>query len=219
MSISVTTHPNFSEQITAALTVPDFDGRKGQHSMAMAGRLVNRLPSREGEPRVGAVMLLLYPINDVLHVVYTKRPDSMRNHSGQISFPGGRLDAGETLQEAALRELWEEVGVSAETLTVLGQLTQMYIMPSDFLVHPFVAYTPQRPEFVLNPDEVETLLEVPLAQLLDPITRQEEDRTFPLFNNRTISVPFYAIDHHKIWGATAIITGEFIERWRAAHAP
>ncbi len=183
----------------------------------MAGRIFDRPASREGDPRLGAVVMLLYPIDGALHIVYTKRPETMRNHSGQISFPGGRRDEGETLQEAALRELNEEVGVSAENLTILGQLTKMYVGPSDFLVHPYVAYSAERPNFVINPAEVATLLEVPLPTLLDPSIRLSEDRKFPLFNNAVVDVPYYAVDGHKIWGATGIITGEFLARWRTAH--
>lgn len=185
--------------------------------MGMAGRLVDRPPTMAGDARVGAVMMLLYPVDDALHIVYTKRPDSLRDHSGQISFPGGRKDEGETLGEAALRELWEEVGVSAETITVLGSLTPLYILPSDFMVHPFVAYANVRPNFIPNPAEVATLIEAPLPTLLDPATRREEEWTFKQFNNRKMTVPFFHVDEHKIWGATAIMTGEFLARWRTLY--
>lgn len=184
--------------------------------MAMSGRLVDRPKSKAGEPRVGAVVVLLYPIDDVLHIVYTKRPSSLRDHSGQISFPGGRKEDDESLEQAALRELEEEVGVSAESIHLLGRLTKMYVLPSDFVVHPFVAYAPQRPNFIPNPDEVATLIEAPLPLLLDPATRCEEERTFKNFNDFTTLVPYFDVFGHKIWGATGIMTGEFVVRWRTA---
>ena len=202
------------DDLTRALNLPNFDSHMAKLTMGMAGRLVDRPADKAGEARTGAVMLLLYPVNGVLHVLFTKRPDSLRDHSGQISFPGGRVDDGETLQEAALRELWEEVGIVPDDVTVAGRMPQLYIMPSDFMVHPFVGYTAQRPEFVINPDEVEVLLEVPLPLLLDPSTRQEEEWTFERFGGMKLNVPFFQVDEHKIWGATAIMTGEFLERWK-----
>ena len=200
--------------IQQALNIPDFDSHMAKLSMGMAGRLVDRPADKPGRARTGAVMLLLYPVDDVLHALYTKRPDSLRDHSGQISFPGGRVDEGETKEEAALRELWEEVGIVADDVTVLGRMSQLYIMPSDFMVHPFVGYVANRPNFTINPDEVETLLEVPLPLLLDPATRREEKWTFERFGGMKLNVPYYLVDEHKIWGATAIMTGEFLERWK-----
>ena len=204
------------EQINAALALPNFDTHLAKLTMGMAGRLAERPASKSGEARIGAVMLLLYPIDGVLHIVYTKRPDSLRDHSGQISFPGGRRDEGETLETTALRELWEEVGVSAESVTLLGCLSQMYILPSDFMVYPYVGFVSQRPNFVLNSAEVEILIEAPLPTLLDPDTRHEEVWTFKRFNNAKMNVPYFLVNGYKIWGATAIITAEFLERWKKA---
>ncbi len=207
----------YSAQIRDALSIPDFDSHMAKMTMGMAGRLAQRPADKAGEARIGAVILLLYPIDDALHILYTKRPDSLRDHSGQISFPGGRVDAGETIAEAAVRELMEEVGVPATAVELLGEMSQLYILPSDFMVHPFVGFVAERPDFVVNRAEVETLIEVPLSKLLDPATRHEELWTFKRFNNQKLNVPYFQVGDHKIWGATAIMTGEFLERWKTAN--
>lgn len=207
---------DFSEMIRRALTLPDFDVDAARYEMAIAGRKPKRPSHLTGEARVGAVLCLLYPVDGELMVVLTKRPESLRDHSGQISFPGGRQDEGESLEETALREADEEVGNSAEFTTLLGTLTTIYIPPTDFIVHPFVGWAESRPQFVLNPAEVAELLEVPLSHLLDPQTRNLHQRPVTLSNGTRITVPYYDFNGHQIWGATAIMLSEFIGRWRAA---
>lgn len=203
-------------KLIAALTLPDFDGRKGQEEMNMSIRKGRRVRPNDmpGKARVGAVMMLIYPHHGELHVAYTKRPSSLKDHSGQISFPGGKVETGEEWVETALRETCEEVGVTADEIDVVGVLTEMYIPPSDFEVHPFVGWCVVRPNFRLNSAEVETLIEVPLALLLDPNTVKRETRLYNKQKNLTMEVPYYHVFGHKIWGATAIMTGEFLARWR-----
>jgi 8-oxo-dGTP pyrophosphatase MutT (NUDIX family) len=156
---------------------------------------------------------LLYPQQDQLRVVLTKRPDRMKDHSGQISFPGGRQDEGETLTETALRETCEEVGVCTDGITVVGALTSIYIPPTDYEVHPFVGFIAQRPIYQPNPGEVDVVLEPTLTHLLDPATRKTEKRKFPQWP-LPITIPYYDVDGYKVWGATAIMLSEFLERWR-----
>lgn len=154
------------------------------------------------------MLVLLYPIEDLLHILLTLRSSDLNHHGGQISFPGGGAEEGDrSLQDTALREAQEEIGIAAAGLEVLGPLTPLYVPPSQNIIHPFVAYAPRRPDFRPDPLEVAELLEVPLTTLLDPATRQEEDwawRDFPLH------VPFYAVGEHKVWGATAIVLAEFL---------
>ncbi len=99
-------------------------------------------------------------------------------------------------------------------MTLLGQLTPLYIFPSDFEVHPYVAWyhNGERPSFVANQNEVAELIDTPLRHLLDPANRKEERWTIQGYE---LAVPFFAIEEHKVWGATAMMLSEFLERLRA----
>ena len=213
------TQSEMLEKLKRALTLPDFDGRKAQATMNMSTRMRRVVRPRDvpGKPRVGAVMMLLYPHNGEPHVLYTKRPSSLKDHSGQISFPGGKVEEGEAWLATALRETCEEVGVADDLIEVVGELTDLYIPPSDFEVHPFVGWCRVRPNFQPSPDEVAELIEAPLSLLLDPATAKSEERTLKRKDwQMTFDVPFYHVFGHKIWGATAIMTGEFLARWKEA---
>lgn len=159
--------------------------------------------------RRAGVLLLLYPsdIEASLHLVLTRRSNSVESHRGQISFPGGSMDPGEDAIAAARREAQEELAVDPGSLIVLGQLSPLYIPPSDFCIYPVVAYVPTRPAFVPSPHEVAEVLEVPLAHLLSPATRCEEVWDI---RGAPVRVPYYAFGQHKIWGATAMVLCEFL---------
>lgn len=163
--------------------------------------------------RQAGVLLFLYPHTNngnspELHIALIRRPEYPGVHSGQISLPGGRREAGESLQQTALREATEEIGVLPDTLEVLGQLSSLYIPPSNFCIYPFVAFCHYRPKFQLDSREVAELLEVPLSLFVDPTTRKSEVWHFEKYGNRQI--PFFEIFGHKIWGATAMILSEFL---------
>jgi 8-oxo-dGTP pyrophosphatase MutT (NUDIX family) len=171
-----------------------------------------------GDGRAAAVLLLLYPnaTNNYSAdhasplIVLTRRPDHLNKHAGQISLPGGQQDPGETLDETATREAEEEVGVSANKIELLGRLNPVYIPPSDFTVDPFVGWLPKRPEFVRSEAEVAEIIEVPLTHLIDPTTIVKG--TIKTAKGSIEDVPYFRIQHHQVWGATALILGEFVER-------
>jgi 8-oxo-dGTP pyrophosphatase MutT (NUDIX family) len=165
--------------------------------------------------RRAGVLALLYPAADAsadplagLRLALTRRTDSVDNHRGQISFPGGSLEPDETTQQAALRETWEELGVDPAGLAVLGALSPLYIPPSGFCIYPTVAYVNRRPAFTPTPSEVAEILEPSLAHLLAPATRREEIWEL---RGATVRVPFYAVGPHKVWGATAMVLAELCE--------
>ncbi|HDQ71531.1 MAG TPA: CoA pyrophosphatase [Chloroflexi bacterium] len=193
------------EDVRAAIDGP-LPGVEAQRTMAPSPRQLN-LPA-DAKPRKAGVLLLLYPVAGALHLALTIRTPTLNHHSGQISLPGGGWEVVDaSLQETALREAQEEIGVQSDELEILGPLTPLYIPPSNNMVYPFVAYAPHRPTFQPDPGEVAGLLEVSLSHLLDPRTRREEDWTW---RGATLHVPFYALNEHQVWGATAIILAEFL---------
>ena len=174
-------------------------------------------PPQRGEPtqwheaqrnaRRAAVLALLYPFDGTVGVVLTQRHEDLKAHSGQISFPGGRIEPGETPVEAALREGWEEVGVDRAAVDVLGTLTDLYIPPSDFTVTPVVATLPERPFFRPQEEEVDLVIEVPLPALLDANARTSAVWTL---GGREIEIPYFAFGDFEIWGATAMMLAELL---------
>jgi len=156
--------------------------------------------------RQAAVLLLLYPHAGATALALTVRQPSLRDHSGQVSLPGGTIDAGETAEEAALREGWEEVGVPADAPDVLGRLTPIYIPPSNFCVQPVVAAVSEAFAFTAHEAEVAAMLDVPLWWLVDPGRRASESRQ--VLGGPT-DVPYFEVEGHHVWGATAMILAEF----------
>lgn len=159
------------------------------------------------QPRQGGVLILLYPKDGRLHFPLTRRTETLEAHKGQISLPGGAREGDEPLEWTALRETHEELGVDPQSVEVLGVLTPLYIFLSDYRITPYVAVRPDRPAFVPDPVEVAEVLEVPLATLLDPAIRREEEW---VLHGTTTRVPFYQIGEHKVWGATAMVLSEFV---------
>jgi 8-oxo-dGTP pyrophosphatase MutT (NUDIX family) len=162
----------------------------------------------EGSCTRAGVLVLLYPWNDSLFLVLTRRTEQMRHHQAQISFPGGRQESGEDLVQTALRETKEELGIQPDFPRLIGTLTPLYIPPSKTCIHPVVATLAQRPEFVRSPKEVEEVIEMPLAHLRDPINVHEEIWTL---RGIPVRVPFYLFKGNKIWGATAMVLAELLE--------
>jgi 8-oxo-dGTP pyrophosphatase MutT (NUDIX family) len=199
------------DTIRQALALPGFDGVAAQQEMTPRPRGY-RPPEMPGQPRQGGVLVLLYPLEGRTHLVLTRRRDDLDLHAGQISFPGGRREEGEILQEAAVREAHEEIGVEPSTVEILGKLTRLYIPPTAYEVHPFVAWRSDRPAFRRQTDEVAEILEVPLTHLLDPGTRREEPWEIRGFQ---VLVPFYLVGRHKVWGATAMMLSELLLRLQA----
>ncbi len=196
------------EEIKQALTQP-LPGKQGQQLMAPMPitSKFDRWPIPE-DCREAGVLLLLFEKDAELHITLTRRHNYPGVHSGQIAFPGGRREDNETLQETALRETFEEVGVAPGSLEVIGQLTSLYTPPSNFCIFPFVAYSAGQPAFKPDAREVAELIEAPLGLFFDPATQKKELWHFENFGKR--NVPYFDIFGHKVWGATAMILGEFL---------
>lgn len=158
-------------------------------------------------PKAG-VLVLLYPRQGRLHVVLTRRTANVAHHQAQISFPGGHKDSHESVLETALRETEEELNVARSSVRILGELTPLYIPPSDYCIYPVVAAAESRPDFRPSPHEVAEVLEIPLDHLLDT---QNVQREVWRLRDLDVSVPFYLFRDHKIWGATAMVMAELLD--------
>ena len=157
------------------------------------------------DARVGAVLVLLEDTDAGPRIVLTRRRRDLRSHPGQVSFPGGRVDPGETLEQAALREAEEEVGLDVDTVEVIGTGPTFYIPPSRFWVVPVAARWVAPHELRPNPWEVDTILHVPIAQLLE----RDRWRHVPL--SLRGSSWAWQLDDDLLWGATAIVCGLMLD--------
>lgn len=195
------------EMIEAELRKP-LPGVKAQLRMApRPGSL--KLPTPQSTPKKSGVLILLFPSikTDELCFVLTRRTESVADHKGQVSLPGGAVDPDDpSIAHTALREACEEVGVCSDTMRILGSLTPIYIPPSDFCVQPYVAYLSQPPQFFPQPEEVAEILEVPLPFLLDEKNIVVEEW---ILDDEVKQVPFFNVYGHKVWGATAVVLSEF----------
>jgi 8-oxo-dGTP pyrophosphatase MutT (NUDIX family) len=148
-------------------------------------------------------------------IVYTLRTDYLRVHAGQVYFPGGSPEArDDSLLATALREAEEEVDLEPDLVEIIGELEEMYIPPSKFLVRPFVGLLREEADLVLAPEEVEAIFSVSLEELMSPegfkkLVWEREGRPH--------EVPIFAVGGHEIWGATAAITAGLLARlgWEA----
>jgi 8-oxo-dGTP pyrophosphatase MutT (NUDIX family) len=159
------------------------------------------------DARVAAGLLLLYPGERGVSIPLTVRASGLRRHAGQVSLPGGATDPGETLAQAALREAHEEIGIDPARVRILGELTPVYVLVSGFTLHPVVGITDQRPSFTLAAHEVETVVEVSVEDLKDASSIRQGWRTR---EGIAIEYPYFDLMGHQVWGATAMILGEFI---------
>lgn len=143
------------------------------------------------------------------HVVLTRRSSRLRSHTHQVSFPGGRLDEGESPAEAALREAREEVGIDPSSVEIIGRLSSLRTVLNPSPITPFVAMVPGRPRLVPNPAEVERAFDVPLVELFDPEVYREELWTFPDGAERPMQ--FFELIGDTVWGATARMLAELLD--------
>lgn len=158
-------------------------------------------------PRPGGVIILLYEEDDSIRFPLIKRPDYPGAHGGQVSLPGGKAEAGEDAVATALRECEEEIGVKPEVLTVLGQLSDYYVIPSNYLVTPVVASAGSKPVFRPDAFEVSRVIEARLEDILaDDGIKQKEILAAGKYR---MIAPHFEIDNETVWGATAMILNEF----------
>ncbi len=188
---------------------------------ALAGRTPGAFPfaslPREHLPPEGlrraAVLVPLFEHEGTPHVLLTRRCAALRRHAGQVSFPGGRIDPGEGSLDAALREAREEVGLEPARVEVLGRLDETLVLVSAFRLEPWVGVVPYPYPYVAHPGEVESILYVPLAELLRPgVPRTELREAY----GRSLEVHLYQLPAVTVWGATARVLHQLLSLWGAS---
>ncbi|NNE26543.1 MAG: CoA pyrophosphatase [Saprospiraceae bacterium] len=168
------------------------------------------------EPKANAkeagVLALLHPNGKDLKLTYIKRPqrNTLDKHSGQVSFPGGKKEkVDKNIIDTAVRETYEEIGINPKDIRILGQLTPLYVYVSNFLVYPSVGVIDYEPDYILQSSEVDYTITADLNELTNPGTVQKRDLKIRGFTMR--DVPYFALGEETLWGATAMITSEFVE--------
>ena len=157
-----------------------------------------------------AVLVPLYLDAGDLHAVFTKRRDDMRRHAGEISFPGGRQDfPDEDLRVTALRESEEEIGLARDDVELVGALPPVGTFVTGYRVHPFVGVIKPGHDWTPQPREVEQVLELPVAALIEGYELKRLLR-----RGVPIKTPTYTVGDSFIWGATARIVQQLLERLR-----
>jgi 8-oxo-dGTP pyrophosphatase MutT (NUDIX family) len=176
----------------------------------MAARVLPMPLQIPDDAKPSAVLCLLFPVGNELHVLLMRRTPDKTAHSGQVSFPGGRHEPSDiNLQYTALREAQEEVGISIDKIEVLGALSSLYIPVSRYQVFPFVAYAEENLSYVISQDEVAHVIELPLSHLFAPHHKVSVDVRSPAVPGVIRNVKAYQPDADTIiWGATAMILSE-----------
>ncbi len=155
-----------------------------------------------------AVLIPIFTREGEDYIVFTKRTETVDAHKGQISFPGGRQEPGEEPVDTALREAHEEIGLDPAVVEILGELDQEKTYVTNFVISPFVGHIPYPYPFVINRREVQRLIEVPVAALLDKRNYREEIETA---GDKRYRAYFFHYENEVIWGATARILKRFFD--------
>jgi 8-oxo-dGTP pyrophosphatase MutT (NUDIX family) len=184
-------------------TKKDFIDRLRKILGARERRVIEHLPFAHA-----AVLVPLFEKGKDCHLLFTKRTDTVRYHKGEISFPGGVFDEGDSeLEQTAVREAFEEIGLQQDDVQILGALDDIVTI-TEFIVTPFVGLFPYPYPFKVSPIEIAELIEVPLSSLLDEKCFGEREI---MQGEKKRIVYTYQYGKHTIWGATALILKQFLD--------
>jgi 8-oxo-dGTP pyrophosphatase MutT (NUDIX family) len=208
--IDITYFNTFLSDLRNALSKP-LPGAVAHHKMSPPHRPVElQIPKEDDNVRESAVLILLWKNEDQISTVFILRPEYDGIHSNQIAFPGGKYEKTDNdFVATALREAQEEVSINPETISILGQLTPLYISPSQFIVYPIVGYTTTTPTFIPDPVEIQEIIPCNLFSFLNPDFLVIHD--IEVGSRILPEIPCYKIKDKYIWGATAMIFSELLE--------
>ncbi len=175
--------------------------------------LLSRKVEKNLEPNGFASASVLIPLlnreNDS-HILFTKRSKHVKQHEGEVSFPGGILEEGETPEEAVLRETEEEIGIPSDDITILGRSPSVKTQTSGYIIFPYVGYLRPHPNIQINESEVKDIFEVPIEFLKKENERFEADEDF--------IGEYYLYKDYRIWGATARVLKKFLDLVFPSHS-
>lgn len=161
-------------------------------------------------PKTAAVMMLFYPKNGDTHLVLIVRNSYQGVHSAQIAFPGGKYEPrDQRFENTALRETYEEIGISPDNIEIMKAFTRLYIPPSNFMVYPFLGISKEELVFVPDSSEVADIIELPLSVFMADEILVSVNLSTSYAEN--ILVPAFKIKEHIVWGATAMMLSELKE--------
>lgn len=213
----MTNFQDFLALVPKLIQVP-LPAEAAHHKMAPSERILflENLDIDALNPKIAAVMMLLYPKNGVTHLALIVRNSYAGVHSAQIAFPGGKYEQTDAnYQLTALRETHEEIGIHPDKIEIIRGFTSLYIPPSNFKVYPFLGICKEEIEFILDPIEVAGIIELSLTDFFaDELQINAEVNTSYA---KTIETPAYKIKNHIVWGATAMMLSELKEVLKKAH--
>ena len=177
--------------------------------MSPAGDHTDDYYKKTENSRTAAVLALLNRADDQLNITFIRRASHPKDlHAGQISFPGGGIDSDETLIGCALRETEEETGIDRNKINIIGELSPLYVFASDNMVYPFVGFYDGKPQFKPDPQEVAAIINIPLTYMMRPEIVSLTELT--MRGHLLPRVPYYDVNGHLLWGATAMMMAEII---------
>lgn len=197
----------FSEDLMRAFTQP-LPGKVAHETLKPYLKINKSLDAPKlPNTKEGAVMSLIYPVNNIPHILFIERPVYNGVHSGQIAFPGGKIEKSDSSYlDAALRETHEEIGLPAQQIKVVGALSEVYVLASNFMVYPYVGLLDEIPSLILEEKEVASTFEIPLYRFFEPDILKE--KTIKNALGFTLMAPYYDLDGKTLWGATAMMVSE-----------
>lgn len=198
------------DKIRAYIDQNGVPGVEFQKTVAPYRKSIQDIDLTSLNPRKASICLLIYPVGSSYNSVLIERSEYEGVHSKQIAFPGGEWESSDLSPwHAAIRETEEEIGIVASEINCISPLTNIFIPPSNFEVHPFIGALNYRPEFKKNDREVSEIIEYPLDTLLDPSILKTT--TIKLPSGLHLKTPYFDINSKVVWGATAMVLMEFKE--------
>lgn len=197
----------FVNSLSSKLKGP-LPGVEFQRKFMHEERLLSHIQPNE-TTRQSAVLVAFYPSDGEVFLPLILRPAYDGTHGGQMALPGGKMEyADENLVRTALREAQEEIGVKAMDVNIIGELTDVFIPVSNFIVKPIVGYLDYKPDFFPDKREVEKIIEVKFSEFLKLENKGIRSITV---GKRNLVVPGFDIQNQWVWGATALIINEIVE--------